>query len=442
MALIGDGYSAAVTAYHLLKHGMAAEDIRIFGPAPLGQGQAYHKGHPSFRLNVRAELMKIDPDQPRDFPQWANAWLDDPEAHTAAGAFYRRRDFARYLTEKLDGVLAGKTLEQIPARVARLTPSWRITTEDGDDYAADTIVLATGNPPPAPALAVTGSGQRVISDPWRGDWRGDIQPDDDVVVIGGGLTAMDAFTALCGSDDGTSQEDAPFRGHVTIITPHGALPAAQLDWAVTPAFIWPEVNTASDFLQVINRQLGKNGWQDPQEQAAFESLRPGMKAAWRQLPLTERRRLITRLGWRWQLLRYRAAPHPWHDIARLQDQGRFTLMRGRATSIASTQSKVTVTLASGQEITCLRALIATGAGHDPLIKRLAEDGHVQHDDGELRIDADLRLCAGNGQAFATAFALGPPTVLSAGDVIGASSIAQQAQGIARLIVASMKEPLK
>ena len=82
--------------------------------------------------------------------------------------------------------------------------------------------------------------------PWRGDWYRAVSTDDDIVIIGGGLTAMDPLLNF----------EETNTGKIAIICPKGLLPPSQQDWWRWE-FHWPVVKTASAFLGVMTRHLGK-----------------------------------------------------------------------------------------------------------------------------------------------------------------------------------------
>ena len=82
-------------------------DVTVIGPQALGTGQAFGCVNDDFRLNVRAELMQVWPDDPGHFATWAATNItNDREADTDVGAFYRRRDFASYIASELMSSLA------------------------------------------------------------------------------------------------------------------------------------------------------------------------------------------------------------------------------------------------------------------------------------------------------------------------------------------------
>src|SRR6056300_1379758 len=102
LAIIGDGYAAAVLLIHLAKQGYDLNQVAVIGQGQLGLGAAYGTQHPDFRLNVRDDLMIIDDDHSDDFVNWASQ-LNDPDAADpeGGGKFYRRHDFARYVRHHL-----------------------------------------------------------------------------------------------------------------------------------------------------------------------------------------------------------------------------------------------------------------------------------------------------------------------------------------------------
>ncbi len=107
LVIVGSGFASFCLIAHLLKTRPEFEkQITVIGPEPFGFGAAYGCTHRDFRLNVRAQIMRIFPDQPNDFLQWAMQEIEDKEAHNPQGAFYRRADFAAYLSAlrlQLDG---------------------------------------------------------------------------------------------------------------------------------------------------------------------------------------------------------------------------------------------------------------------------------------------------------------------------------------------------
>ena len=444
LAIIGDGYSAAVLVYHVIKRGFNPQDINVFGPNELGFGQAYGSQHAHYRLNVRDNLMRIDPDKPDDFVQWAKDNINDPDAHVDAGSFYRRRDFAHYMKDRLEAVTQNTPITFIHDHVESITRDgpWKINTKTGQ-YDADLLVIATGNPKSIPNFTIPNSDYEdaikscLTDQPWQGDWAQQISADDDVVIIGGGLTAMDILASLSAENH---------KGHINIISPKGILPPPQLDWRDQPekAFQWPEVTSASSLMQVMNKAMGSQGWLDRKGQETFEQLRKGISPVWRRLSEKDKIRLKKHIGWLWQLLRYRAAPQTIAAQKNLTNSGQLSLIKGRVEAITAchkteTNHKITVQLTDGQEIDAHHGFIATGAGRDPLLMQMAADGVARLKHGHLEVSEILQITRPDGSIHQDGFALGPPTVMSRGDVIGATTIAGEAVLIADTIIDQIKD---
>ena len=102
ICIIGSGFSAAAMLLHLDDKGVDCSTVTVIGHGELGSGQAFGCVHQDFRLNVRAELMRVWPERPLEFTHWARERItDDPDAASDVGHFYRRRDFAVYMAEQL-----------------------------------------------------------------------------------------------------------------------------------------------------------------------------------------------------------------------------------------------------------------------------------------------------------------------------------------------------
>ena len=443
IAVIGSGYTCASLLTHLLEAAPhRADHITVFGPRPCGHGAAFGTAHPDFRLNVRAQIMQLRPAKPDQFPQWAIQNLNDPEAHCDAGAFYRRADFARYLDEELGSLAGMSEVRFVDQRVTSAgfdsaSARWHLVSDKGQSHTAKTLILATGNPPPDWPCRIDEACQAdtnpaLIRSPWSGRWLDEAAPCDDIVVIGGGLTAMDAVYAL---------GRAGHRGRIYIVTPLGQLPPAQTGWTPSQAIDWPsDINSATAFVQFFNQNLKQNKaypWTDPVWQSRFEALRVNLNPVWRRLADTEKRRLMAHLGGFWSLARYRSAPQTSAMATQLGSTGQLDVISGSVVHImpAPAQHRLSVHLASGECLEADRVVNCTGMGRDPLLAEMMRTDVVRADafGRGPGLGDDLRLCMTSGQPYPSAYALGALTAGSEGDVVGATTISRQAAALARHI---------
>ena len=427
--IVGSGYSAAAAVIHLAHSGFSTSEILVIGPGQLGAGQAYGCEADAFRLNVRADLQRLWPDQPDHFPQWAEAHIHDPKAKTHAGNFYRRADFARYVSAQISAVPDIKNLRQISGKVIDARPikeGWTVICDDGAHYHSARLVLATGNPEPEwPIETQLEDTPALVRTPWRGEWLTGIDPASRVCLVGSGLTAMDALYGLACQKH---------QGPVSLLSPHGILPPEQVAWHPGNPCEWPETARASHFFNFARQALKDGSWEEPDWQQRFSALREGISKAWQNLPVADRLKLQRRVGWLWSLARFRASPQTVVVARQMKATGQLTLIRSKLKDIAETPGgSWQVTLINEASLNTDVIINCTGVGRDPLIHQLMGSGRLMPL-GKSRspsVSPDLRAIAPDGCPHSNLFCIGPATALALGDVVGAISIARQALRLSR-----------
>ena len=427
--IVGSGYAAAAAVIHLAHSGFSTSEILVIGPGQLGAGQAYGCEADAFRLNVRADLQRLWPDQPDHFPQWADAHIHDPQAKTHAGHFYRRADFARYVSAQISAVPDIKNLRQISGRVIDARPikeGWTVICDDGAHCHSARLVLATGNPEPEwPIETQLEDTPALVRTPWRGEWLTGIDPASRVCLVGSGLTAMDALYGLACQKH---------QGPVSLLSPHGILPPEQVAWHPGNPCEWPETARASHFFNFARQALKDGSWEEPDWQQRFSALREGISKAWQNLPVADRLKLQRRVGWLWSLARFRASPQTVVVARQMKATGQLTLIRSKLKDIAETPGgSWQVTLINEASLNTDVIINCTGVGRDPLIHQLMGSGRLMPL-GKSRspsVSPDLRAIAPDGCPHSNLFCIGPATALALGDVVGAISIARQALRLSR-----------
>ena len=307
VAIIGDGFAAAVLVTHLLRKGIPSSAITVIGSGVLGKGNAYSCNNPFFRLNVREDLPIIFADDPLHFSRWAQTHTNDPEARTKVGYFYRRQDFGRYVSELVAGEAKSGQIEQIKVRVLGLSGSensWSLELDSHSAVSAKQVIIATGNPPPVWPCAVINtnpalSTSRLIENPWIGHGLDSIETQESIILLGGGLTALDVINSLV---------EHKHLGMIYIISPRSVLPPAQANWQRKVQPQWPQNLTPAKFIRFIRNYLPSASTTSPEWQSAWEELRPNINTIWQQFSPNQKRSLFKRLGWLWNLFRFRASP--------------------------------------------------------------------------------------------------------------------------------------
>lgn len=409
VVIIGGGAAGVLVAARLLDASVVAPvGITIVeASGRLGAGVAYGTTDPDHLVNVRASAMSADPSVPGELLAWA---VSEGIAGEGADTFIARRDFHRYLRHHLQTALdraADATLETVEAAATSLRRRPRgvlVELDDGDQIAADVAVLALGNPPPstpAPFSGLEGSAGWV-PDPWAPGALASLSHADRVLLVGSGLTMVDAAITLARDHDplsGTSLQ-------LTSVSRSGLLPAAHLDHqADRPLRAIDLDRDGSDVRQLAHRLRERCvhgvGAEYPDEnwREVIDHVRPFANALWRRYDRAERTRFITELAREWDVHRHRMAPAIARRITELCESSVLEIQRARPISAeALPRGGVAVTFSddSGDVSTVIYNAVVncTGPGRpwldgsQPLIADLVESGRASPDELQLGLKTD------------------------------------------------------
>jgi uncharacterized NAD(P)/FAD-binding protein YdhS len=441
LVIIGDGFAAAVTAIHLLRKGFAADSLTIIGAGSLGKGNAYGCASPFFRLNVREDLPIVFSEDPLHFARWAKANIDDPEVKTSAGFFYRRADFGRYISELITAEEGFDQIQRIQSKVCALNQAnglWKLDTTDGRFIYAEKAIIATGNSPPTwPCSIHTENSEqastRMIENPWAGHYLSSISAEERIVLLGGGLTALDAIYALAAQGH---------RGLITIVGPRSLFPPTQAPWARQKQPNWPDKLSPAKLVRFMRQYLPPAPTTSTEWQSAWEELRPNLNTIWQEFTPHQRQSLFKRLGWAWSLYRFRASPQTIKAYEQLKANHQVQFAVGRAKQVECSESAITVQLNNGKRIQGDRIINCTGVGKDVFLNQLVTAAIAIPDPlgHAIAVNTNLNVLKPDQQAWNTLWMLGPATMGSLGDVIAASAISKQAEQLAYQITGALNKP--
>ena len=396
-AIVGGGASGILVALHLART-TGPQHVLIFETrSELGAGCAYSTNNPDHLLNVPARCMSAFGDVPDDFVQWMVAH----EIPSGPDQFMARRLYRRYLQDRLHDASrrAPATLitwirEQVrDLRVDDRTEGVAVVLDAGRTIAVDDAVLAVGAPQ---SSVLSGLGlspaPEVVLDPWSSGALEGLPRDQDVLVVGSGLTMVDVALVL-----GRKLR----KGCIQVRSRHGLLPAVHTrsGFAEFDALDLSGVKDARTLLHRIRETARQAERQGSDWRNVVSAMRSRTPAVWAQLPLAERSRLLRHAERHWEIHRHRISPTVARSLDSMIGAGRLNVGPGRVERVVPIgehgrgQFDVTITSGDHREILRVGALVdATGPSSvvtsSPLLHSLVTNGVAKRDPLGLGVEVD------------------------------------------------------
>ncbi|MGH7026289.1 FAD/NAD(P)-binding protein [Brevundimonas sp.] len=425
VVIVGGGFSGAMLAARLAERGRAS--VLIERGDGVGLGVAYSTPLDAHRLNVRAGRMGAVADRPGGFIDWLKT---HHPAQADPNSFAPRRLYGLYVRDRLAAVEADR-----PGAIRRVkgqaitVESQTVILSSGERIEGRAVVLATGNP--APRTTGADQGGRVISDPWAPDALTPIQPGDDVLILGAGLTMVDVLLSL------TAQG---WRGRATAVSRRGLLPHAHGVKHDAPIDLPPEAlaGPLSARLSAARRLAKAHGWR-----RVMESYRPITLDLWRAATDAERARFLRHLRPWWDVHRHRIAPQIAAELDQILGEDRLAVRAGRIravkTSAASVALRLTTRDKAEQTLSASWLIDCTGPGHDvttaPLTAGLIAEGRARLAASRLGLDLDEagRVLHADGAADPDLYVLGPPARAAFWETVAVPDIRQRIEALTDLL---------
>jgi uncharacterized NAD(P)/FAD-binding protein YdhS len=385
VAVIGGGCAGTLVAANLLRRGGGALRVALIErSASFGPGIAYSTKDPGHLLNVPAERMSAFADQPLHFAAWAARRLGG----LGQADYLPRSLYGEYLRGILEEsrreAPAGRTLELLGDEVRSLRRAGRgieLELAGGGPMFCDRVVLATGPLRGDPALELP-DDPRVVLDPWAPGALEPGAPGSTTLVLGTGLSGIDAMLSLGSAG-----------GRVVAMSRSGRLPHTHLPGLRSPAPP-PLVPHSPVSLASLERLLAEHfremaaigyDWRD-----SMDGLRPVTAQLWSTLAPRQRRRFLAERRRAWEASRHRMAPAVGGRLRELLGSGAVEQLAGEVLEVRSDAASLQVTVAVGgsrtvRRLSFDRLVVCTGPGldvrscADPLLGSLLDRGLASTD---------------------------------------------------------------
>jgi uncharacterized NAD(P)/FAD-binding protein YdhS len=417
IVIVGGGASGTFLALELAERLDGRCRITMFDRhGQFGRGVAYSATAKWHRLNVPAAKMggRNDGDA-NGFADWLAR-----RGHLRAGdyvdSFAPRALYGDYLCELLADVAANGTLVMRQRAVIAVEPraqGYAVRTEMAEDVEAGIVALCLGNPPP-PAIARIPVTERWVGDVWRAGLLAKIAPQDSVLLIGSGATAVDVALDLVHRGVGR---------RILMVSRKGLLPRGDVPSVAFSGFqqLDVEAPTMRGLLRLLRSEIARAAAAGIPWQAVFDAFRQHIVPIWQGSSDAERGRFLRHLRSLWFVHRHRLAPDVSDLLSHLQSEGVLTVMAGRlvqAEPVAAGYRGV-IAEAGGKTRAFAVDWIVNCTGPeeryqtlaDPLVRHLFATGRGRA--GPLQLGLDVDDCGllldREGRPQPGLYVLGPPT---------------------------------
>ena len=374
IVIVGAGFSGAIVATNLLR--LSREQplrVVLVDREPPARGVAYARRSYRYLLNVPAGRMSASSADPMGFLNFARRSLPS----STENDFLPRELYGQYLESLLaSAALAAPPhvhLVRVRGSVIAIERPHRTSViqahlDDGRAISADTLVLASGNPPPAPlpGSEALPSSSRYVEDPWEAPASA-FRSGETVLIVGTGLTMADVV--LAGS--------AATKGETAIhtLSRHGLVPPPQTSFrqlndeldsaplkeaaSISMRRLVRAIRTLSDDIE-----LRGGDWRE-----AIAFVRTLAPVLWQHLPLVERRRFLRHVRCYWDNHRHRLPDTAWCALNELRRRGSLHVHAGRLLGLKQVGRRIRVTWrargARGQTTMLVdRVINCTGPNYD------------------------------------------------------------------------------
>ena len=289
----------------------------------------------------------------------------------------------------------------------------RVSLAGGQVITADKVVLAVGNQAPS-HLRVRGlaaGSPRYIGNPWIG-WEEKLpSKDQDLLLIGTGLTMVDAFLTL---------QDVGWRGKIFAVSRNGLLPLSHFKGFEYPNFLDDEMatNTLRKLFSLFKQHYRATQAQNLNPAILVDKLRPFTQRIWQNFSLFEKKQFNRHFRTRWNVMRHRIAPEIHQKMHAAIAQGRLEIIKGRLLECAEESdgkmkicvesNRVKRVIEAGALINCTgpqESYVTAGPG---LFGSLFSRGMIQPDEMNMgiKVAPNFSVLDGGGNNSEILFAVG------------------------------------
>jgi uncharacterized NAD(P)/FAD-binding protein YdhS len=319
---------------------------------------------------------------------------------------------------------------------------------DGSRLEADYVVLALGNlggKRPGWLKDAAISSSAYIHDPWDTKAIEAVDANEDVLIVGSGLTAIDKIIEL---------KSKGHKARLYVLSRHGLFPNRHTkNYQRRPQVEFKYASALSALTNIRQRvaNLGSaSGVTDWRQ--VVDDLRPITQQWWLSLPQTEKKRFLRHLQTYWDIHRHRMASEISDKIEEALQTGKLQIIAGRIIKVQAEGKKLTIEIMERGEKASLNICVSkiincTGPQSSletidsPLLTNLKRRGLIHsHVLGTgIAVRPDGQIVDQKGQPVSGLFAIGPLLKAELMESVAVPELRGQALALAKRIASLAKQ---
>ena len=450
IAIIGAGFTGVALAAALHRSADQPLEIFMFEKSGLfGAGDAYRTPYSWHLLNARACDMSAIEDDPDHFVHWleshAATYLDNHIPH--GRQFVPRVLYHQYLCSLMAAIFQDECkrvhLELIPEEVMDVEAEScgvKVTLKNEESLIVDKVIFAYGNNPPAPLPISLSPAIQCFNNPWEYTALKNIPNKDPVLIVGTGLSMVDAVLTL---------HHLHHQGKIYVLSRRGMLPLPHTDNSHACAFDALALpHNLRAMVKVIRHDAKKLMAQGGDWRAIIHQIRLHLPAIWRRMNTTCKKRFLRHVLPYWNSHRHRVHEKIDDLLVKLRNEGQLIVMAGKLISTDNQQATIRLRHAlTTHDINVKQVINCIGSSHDinereqPLLGVLKQRGNIDLDELQLGLIAneDFSLKNAAGDVLPGCYALGPPLRGEVWESVAVPEIRKQCHVLAALLLSESKQ---
>lgn len=443
IAIIGAGFSGTALAAALHRYADQPVIVYLFEKTgQFGAGDAYRTPFPYHLLNARAGDMSALEDEPQHFVKWLEQHVQgELQTDTPVGRqFVPRIWYHQYLTTMLKEMQQhGKVeLQLLPAEVIDVESQGaqvKVVMRDQQSLMVDKVVLALGNNPPSKLPFAVSPDMHCIENPWDYTSLNNIPADEPVMIIGTGLSMVDAVLTL---------HHQKHRGKIIAISRRGLLPLPHTEQCAAIKFDAATLPTdVRSMMKVLRAEAKKITEKGGDWRGMISGLRPQLPEIWQRTSETCRKRFLRHVLPYWNIHRHRVHVKLYDLLMSMCAQGQLEVLAGRVLSAQDGQVRVRLRqLRVERDIPVQHIVNCMGSSFEPseqpLLQSLLQRQMAKLDNLQLGVEVmpDFALKAPAGESSAACYVIGPPMRGEVWECIAVPEIRKQCKSLAQTLLHS------